>query len=402
MDDRVVIAAALRTPFGKFGGAMRECPTRDLSAFVFRHLVERAALSPSEVDEIYWGLATVGESALENGIVARQALLRAGFPPATRSMTIDRACCSSLAAVDLGRRAIQLGEAQTVIVGGADNMGRQPFYIPAAVRWGWRRGPLVSQDNLHELGYPGFGSVARDTGTVAVEFAVSREEQDAWSVRSHRRYAEAAAAGKFKGEIVPFPVTSRRHETGTIEADELPKPGTTLEALAALPTIYGSATVTAGNAPGMDTGAAGLLLMSRVRAVEAAVSPLAEVVACASVATAAERLPVGPALAVDRALERAGLRLEDVDLIEVNEAFAAVPLVAARMLARGDAGRLEWILERMNVNGGAVAVGHPVGASGARILMTLVYELRRRHGAYGVAAICGGLAQAEAIVVRVI
>lgn len=400
MDDGVVIVSALRTPFGKFGGALRDCSTRDLSAFVFQHVVERIALPASEVDDIYWGLATVGESAMENGIIARQALLKAGFPPETRSMTIDRACCSSLAAVDLGRRAIRLGEARAVIVGGADNMGRQPFYIPAAVRWGWRRGPLAAQDNLHELGYPGFSPVARDTGAVAVEFHVSRDEQDAWAARSHRRYAEAAAAGKFKDEIVPFPVAAKRNAVAVVEVDELPKPDTTPEALATLPTIYGSATVTAGNAPGMDTGAAALLLMSRQRAADASVAPLAEVIATASVATAPDRLPVGPAMAIERALERAGLRLEDISLFEVNEAFAAVPLVAARMLAGTDTRRRDWILDRLNVNGGAVAIGHPVGASGARILMTLVYELRRRNAAYGVAAICGGLAQAEAVIVR--
>jgi acetyl-CoA C-acetyltransferase len=185
------------------------------------------------------------------------------------------------------------------------------------------------------------------------------------------------------------------------DADELPRPDTTAEKLGTLPTIYGSPTVTAGNAPGLDTGAAALLLTNREGARRLGVEPLAEVLASASVATAADRLPVGPAMAIENGLARAGLSLDDLDLIEVNEAFAAVPLVAAKMLASGDAARLARLHERLNVNGGAVAIGHPVGASGARILTTMIYELRRRGGGHGAAAICGGLAQADATIVRV-
>lgn len=170
MSREVVIVSAVRTPFSKFGGALRDWSTIDLSAFVFRHLLERVNLPAAVVDEIYLGLATVGEAALDNGIVARQALLKAGFPPETVSTTVDRACCSSFAAVQLGMRAIQLGEAEVVVAAGADNMGRQPFYIPADVRWGWRRGPLTAHDNLHELGYRSFNPVAVDTGHVALEF----------------------------------------------------------------------------------------------------------------------------------------------------------------------------------------------------------------------------------------
>ncbi len=400
MSRDVVIVSAVRTPFSRFGGALRDWSTIDLSAFVFRHLLERVSLPATAVDEIYLGLATVGEAALDNGIVARQALLKAGFPPETVSTTVDRACCSSFAAVQLGLRAIQLGEAEVVVAAGADNMGRQPFYIPADVRWGWRRGPLTAHDNLHELGYRSFNPVAVDTGHVALEFEISRAEQDAWAARSHRRYAEAAAAGRFKDEIVPVPVVSRK-ESRLFDGDESPRPDTTVDKLATLPTIYGSPTVTAGNAPGLDTGAAALLLMSRARAAQLRLDPLAEVLTVASVATAAERLPVGPAMAIEKALGRTGQGLDDLDLIEVNEAFAAVPLVAAKMLAKGDARRVAALHERLNVNGGAVAIGHPVGASGARIIMTLMYELRRRGARHGAAAICGGLAQADAAILRV-
>ncbi len=401
MNRNVVVVSAVRTPFSKFGGALRSWSTIDLAAFVFRRLLERVRVAPSAVDEVYLGLATVGEAAMDNGIVARQAVLKAGFPPETVSMTIDRACCSSIAAVQLGVRAIRSGEAEVVVAGGADNMGRQPFYIPAEVRWGWKRGPLVAHDNLHELGYRAFNPVALDTGRVALEFGIPREEQDAWAERSHRRYAAAAAAGRFKDEIVPVPLAGRGGPR-LFEADELPRPETTAAQLAALPTIYGSPTVTAGNAPGLDTGAAALLLMSGERAARLGIEPLAEVLEVSGVATAADRLPVGPAIAIERALERAGLGLEDLDLIEVNEAFAAVPLVAAKMLAGGDPDRLARIHERLNVNGGAVAIGHPVGASGARILMTLMYELRRRGGRHGAAAICGGLAQADAAIIRAV
>jgi acetyl-CoA C-acetyltransferase len=400
MSQDVLIVSAVRTPFSKFGGALRDWSTIDLSAFVFRQLVDRVNVPPSAVGEVYLGIATVGEAAMDNGIVARQALLKARFPPETVSMTIDRACCSSLAAVALGARAIRLGEADVVIAAGADNMGRQPFYIPADIRWGWKRGPLTAQDNLHELGYRTFAPVALDTGRVAMEYGISRAEQDAWAARSHQRHAEAAAAGRFKDEILPVPLKSRKGPQ-VFDADELPRPDTTAEKLGTLPTIYGSPTVTAGNAPGLDTGAAALLLTNREGARRLGVEPLAEVLASASVATAADRLPVGPAMAIENGLARAGLSLDDLDLIEVNEAFAAVPLVAAKMLASGDAARLARLHERLNVNGGAVAIGHPVGASGARILTTMIYELRRRGGGHGAAAICGGLAQADATIVRV-
>jgi acetyl-CoA C-acetyltransferase len=401
MDRDVVIVAAVRTPFSKFGGALRDWSTVDLSAFVFRHLLERVNLAPSVVDEVYLGLATVGEAAMENGIVARQALLKAGFPPETVSMTVDRACCSSFATMQLAARAIRLGEADVVVAAGADNMGRQPFYLPADVRWGWRRGPLTAHDNLHALGYRTFNPVALDTGCVALEFEVSRAEQDAWAARSHQRYAQAAAAGRFKDEIVPVPLASRKGPK-LFDADELPRPDTTAEGLSALPTIYGSATVTAGNAPGLDTGASALLLMSRARARRLGTEPLAEVLVVTSVATAPERLPVGPAMAIEKALGQTGVSLEELELLEVNEAFAAVPLVAAKMLAKGDGGRLAALHERLNVNGGAVAIGHPVGASGGRIVMTMMYELRRRGARYGAAAICGGLAQADAAILRVL
>lgn len=399
----VVIAAAVRTPFSKFGGLLREVHSTDLGAHVIQEVLKRARIRGEQVDMVYYGMCIQAEAAIEYNVNARQALLKAGMPPETLSLTLDRACCSSLTCVQMAFRDIRYGEADVVLAVGAENMSNTPFVLHN-VRWATGLAQPLIRDHLFPIGYSGYNSLAADAGEVAVEHGIGREEQDHWAWRSQKRYDEAKRAGKFAEEIVPIEVPQRKGKPLRLEEDEFPKPETTLEKLASLPTVYGSPTVTAGNAPGLDAGAAALVLMSRQRALSLGIPALATIVATASVARQPRYIASAPADAIDRVLERAGVGLDDLKLLEINEAFAAVPLVSSKILADrhygGDRKRLEALREKLNVNGGAVAVGHPVGASGARILMTLAYELRRRGGGYGACAICGGLAQADAAVVR--
>ncbi|MFQ6111547.1 MAG: thiolase family protein [Nitrospinota bacterium] len=401
MSRDVVIVSYVRTPFGKFGGALRDTPSIELAALVMREALRRANLPPDGVEEVYYGQAMPGEAALTLNVPARQATLKAGLPPEQVSITLDRACCSSMTAVRLAARAIAGGEIDTALAVGADNMSRAPFLLAPGLRWGRPLGHLPLEDNLFELGYREFNPVAVDAGEVALEHGVSREEQDGWAYRSQKRYQEALAAGKFSEEIVPVEVPQARGEPVRVERDEFPKPHSTPEKLASLKTIYGSPTVTPGNAPGLDAGAAALLLMSAERAKATGTPVLARITAAVATATEPRLIASIPGYTIGAALERAGLAVEDVDLFEINEAFAAMPLVSSLILAGGDRARALRLQERMNVNGGAVAIGHPVGASGARILGTLALELRRRGGGTGAAAICGGLAQGEGVIIQV-
>ena len=397
----VVIVSAVRTPFDKFGGPLKNLPSIDLGAMVIREAVRRANLDGALVDEVYYGTCVPAETALETNIPARQAILKAGLPPSTRSLTIDRACCSSLTAVGLACDAIRSGRAEVCLAVGAENMGRAALLVPPKVRWGSRIGSITAWDGLFEAGYAGFNPVSVDAGEVALEMGVSREQQDRWALRSQQRYARAQAEGKFQvgEELMAVSLPCRKGEV-LVDRDQQPRPDTTLEKLAALPTVYGSPTVTAGNAPGLNTGAAAVLIMKRARAEALDLPALATIRTVASVAGPARDIACIPAPAIAKALSQAGLSLEEMDLIEINEAFAAMPLVASKILADGDEARLLALRQKINVNGGAIALGHPVGASGARILMTMMYELRRRGGGLGVAAICGGLAQGDAAVIE--
>lgn len=401
----VVIVSAVRTPFGKFDGVMREVPSIDLGIMAVKEAVGRINLDAVEVDELYYGTCMPAEFAPYLNVPARQITLLAGLSPQNISLTIDRACCSSMSAIRLGFRAIRSGEADTVIACGADNMSNTCLLMEApGVRWGHRLGDVRLLDVLFELGYrrKGFNAVAVDAGEVALEHGVSREQQDAWALRSQQRWAEACKAGKFRPgeEIMSIGVPCKKGEPLVLERDESPR-DTSLEQLARLKTVYGSPTVTAGNAPGMSSGAAAMVMMSRKKAEREGVPILGEVMCSVASAGQARNIATIPASSIDLALNRAGLELDQMDLVEINEAFAAMPLVSSKILAEGDAGKWGRIQDKTNVNGGAIAIGHPVGASGARIAMTLMYELRRRGGGYGVAAICGGLAQGEAVIIKV-
>lgn len=399
----VVVVSAVRTPFGKFGGTLKDIPSIDLGAMVIREVLQRVHVKGEEVEETYYGVAVPGEVSLETDVPARQATLKAGLPGDSISITLDRACCSSMAAVRLGYRAIKAGEIEIALGVGAENMSRAPLIVPPYVRWGSRLGNIELWDGLFELGYKGFNPVSVDTGEVALEYGVSREDQDRWAYGSQMKYAKALKEGKFKigEELMRVEIPQGKKPPIIFEQDEFPKPDTTLERLSKLPTVYGSPTVTAGNAPGLDTGASAILIMSSKKAKEKGLKPLARIVSMIATATTPRLIAAIPGFTIQKVLEKTGLGLDRIDLIEINEAFAAMPLVSAKILSDGDPEKMKAILEKTNVNGGAIAIGHPVGASGARILMTLIYELRRRGGGIGVASICGGLAQGEGAIVQV-
>ncbi|MCL5961334.1 MAG: thiolase family protein [Chloroflexi bacterium] len=399
-DNDVVVVSAVRTPFGKFGGVLKDVPSVDLGVHVVKEVLARVGASGELVDEIYYGNAIPVECGSPVApVVARQVLLKAGLPSRTVSLTIDRACCSSMAAVQLGYRAIKSGDDEVVIAAGAENMGRVP-HILYDLRSGKRMGHVRIQDPLWEMGNLGYNPVAVDGGEIALEYGISREEQDAWAYRSQRHYAEALAADRFRDEIVP----RRRIRTWPPPAlsrfPSFPRPDTTLEKLAKLPTVYGNPTITAGNSPGINAGGSAILLTSGRKAASLGLEPLARIVSTASVCMDWRLIAVVPGPTILEALRRANLSLDEIKLIEINEAFAAMPLVSSKVMAEGDEDKLRAIRDKINVNGGAIAIGHPLGATGARLVMTLIYELRRRGGGYGVAALCGGLAQGDAVVVE--
>ncbi|MBN1380949.1 MAG: thiolase family protein [Deltaproteobacteria bacterium] len=398
--DDIVIVSGVRTPFSKFGGALKEIHSTDLGVIVIKESLQRAGLNGEDLDELYYGMCDQAEAALYDNVNGRQALLRAGLPNNLVSLTIDRACCSSLCAVDLGRRAILLGEADTCMAVGAENMSNTPLLI-SRHRWGIGMQPLLVQDYLNPITYREYTPLGRDAGEIAMEYDISREEQDKWAMGSHQKWAAADKAGRFNDELVSVEIPQRKGDPVIFNKDELPRPDTNMDALSKLKTIYGSPSVTAGNAPGLDAGAAAVIIMRRSQAEEKGVEPLATIVSTASGASEPRRMAELPGFVIQKALKKADLTVDDLDIIEVNEAFAAVTLVATKILAEREETKWRKILEKTNPNGGAIAIGHPVGASGARILMNLMYELKRRGGGYGVCGICGGLAQGDAMVIRV-
>jgi acetyl-CoA C-acetyltransferase len=401
--NEVAVISAVRSPFGKFGGALRDFSLPQLGGIVFAEAIRRAGIDPADVEEVATGVNLPGADRS----IARQVLIQAGIPPERVAYTVDRACCSSMAAISMVSRGIRLGDVRVAAAGGTENMSRVPYFLTAQ-RWGHSLGDVTLKDQL-VIACPMTGKPrAVQAAEEAVEFGVTREEQDAWAVRSHLNYVQARDAGKFADEVMPVEVTPERGEPFLFSEDESVRPDTTIEKLARLKPVYGSATVTAGNAPGLNTGSSALVLMSPEEAKRRSKEPLATLVSSAMASGHPDRIASIPAESARLALEKAGLTFEEVDLIEINEAFAAVPLVSTLAMAGGDRDRAEALRAKTNVNGGSIAVGHPTGATGARLVMTLIYELRRRRAAagddrpyYGVATICGGVGEAEAIVARV-
>ena len=384
-----VMVAAVRTPFGKFGGGLSSMRAVDLGATVIREVLERSRTAPGDVDHLIMGTVL---AAGQGQVPSRQAGLLAGVPASVPSFTVNKVCASSLKAVNLGAMLIRAGEADVVVAGGMESMSRAPYLLEDQ-RFGARMGDRAAVDSMIRDGLccPVDGVHMGVHGSqVAAELGVSREQQDAWAARSQHCYQEALAAGLFAGEVMAVAVNGT-----VVDADEQPRPGTTAERLAELrPAFAPDGTITAGNAPGVNDGASAVLLMEAGRARAAGLEPLAHIVAGADSAAEHPYLATVPAMAIEAVLRKAPQRVGvgDLQLVEINEAFAAVAITSTRMLEADEA--------IVNVNGGAIAVGHPIGASGARILMTLVYELRRRGGGWGAAGICSGLAQGEATLVR--
>jgi acetyl-CoA C-acetyltransferase len=399
----VAVVSAVRSPFGKFGGTLADFTLPRLGGLVVAEAVRRAGIAPEDVEEVATGVNLPGADRS----IARQVLIEAGIPPSCVAYTVDRACCSSMAATSLASRSIRLGDAQIAVSGGTENMSKVPYFLTAQ-RWGHALGDVVLRDQL-VIACPMTGKPrAVQAGEEAVEYGITREDQDAWAVRSHENYLRARDAGKFADEIMPIPVPQSNGGDVLFTEDESVRPGTTLEKLAALKTIYGSPTVTAGNAPGLNTGASAMVLMSSEEAARRGKQPLAMLVGSAMASGHPDRIASIPAEAARLVLEKVGMTIDDIDLIEINEAFAAVPLVSTLIMAGGGREKAETIRVKTNVNGGAIAIGHPTGATGARLIMTLIYELRRRREAadngrpyFGLATICGGVGEAEATIVKV-
>jgi acetyl-CoA C-acetyltransferase len=297
--------------------------------------------------------------------------------------------------------AIRLGEIEVAIGGGATSFSQEPLIVRGLRFNGFRIGDVKMEDPLFQLGYKDFNPVSVDTDNVAAEYGITRAEQDEWAFRSHQNYGKAWKEGKFKDEMIPMEIPQKGKEPFVLNIDEQFREDTTLEKLSKLKPIYGCKAVTAGNAPGLNDGATAILLMTRKKAKELHLEPIATVVAMTSIGIHPNRMPEGPGVAIQKVLDLAKVKLDQIDVIEINEAFAAVPLVSIEVLCHRDKTLAKTIQKRTNINGSAIAIGHPNTASGARIMMTLAYELRRRGGGYAVGAICGGLAQADACMIKV-
>lgn len=389
--EEIVLAGYARTAFGKLSGGLSTVPAVDLGATAIRGVLDRTGIPGNRVDHVIMGTVV---SAGMGQVPARQAALKAGLPVEVPAMTINKVCASGLKAVNLAAQMIKAGDAEIIVAGGMESMSGAPYLLEQA-RFGYRMGDGTLVDSMMRDGLAcpvGCVPMHEYGSDVAQEFEISREDQDRWSVRSQERYAQALENGFIQQEIVPVQVPQRRGDPLSVTADEQPRPDTSLQGLAKLRPLKGGGSVTAGNAPGVNDGAAAMLVLTRSRAEELGVTPLASFVAQGEGNAEVPYLHTVPAFAIRAALKRAGLELADIGLFEINEAFAAVTLTTIQLLGL-DA-------ETVNVNGGAVAVGHPIGASGARILGALMLEMQRRHVVYGAASICSGTAQGEATIVR--
>jgi acetyl-CoA C-acetyltransferase len=389
--EEVVLAGVARTPVGKLAGSLSSVSAIDLGATVIRAALERAGVPFDAVDSVIMG--TVIAAGLGQ-IPARQAALKAGLSKEVSALTINKVCASSLKAVNLAAQMIKAGDADVVVAGGMESMSGAPYLVEGA-RQGLRMGDSAFVDAMMRDGLNcpvGCVPMHEYGSDVAAEFEISRDEQDRWAVRSQQRWAQALEAGKFDNEIVPVDVPGRKGEVRTVSVDEAPRPDTTLEKLEQLRPLKPGGSVTAGNAPGVNDGASALVVLSRRKAEELGVTPLAIHVALGEANDENRYLHTVPADAICNALKKAGLQLSDLGLFEINEAFAAVTIRSVQMLGIDP--------DLVNVDGGAVAIGHPIGASGGRILGHLILEMQRRGTQYGAAGICSGMAQGEATIVR--
>ncbi|OQP04266.1 3-oxoadipyl-CoA thiolase [Geobacillus sp. 46C-IIa] len=398
MGREVVIVDAVRTPIGRYKGALKDVRPDDLAAIVIRALIERNPNVPMEqIDDVVFGNAN--QAGEDNRNVARMAALLAGLPKEVAGVTVNRLCGSGLDAVNYAARAIFADEADIVIAGGVESMTRAPF-VMAKPSSDFPRGNIEMYDTtigwrfinpkLHEM--YGTDSMPQTAENVAKRFGITREAQDEFAYESQMKAKRAMETNRFADELVPVVYHDRKGNRIVVDKDEHPRPDTTLEKLAKLPPLFENGTVTAGNASGVNDGAAALLLMSADKAKALGLKPLAKYVTSAVAGVEPAVMGIGPIFATRKALRRAGLSVHDIGLVELNEAFASQALECIR--------QLELDREKVNVNGGAIALGHPLGASGARILTTLIYEMRKRGVTYGLATMCIGVGQGIATIVK--
>ena len=392
-----VIVSAVRTPIGRYGGSLKDVRPDDLAALVIAEAVRRANIEPGSVEDVILGCAN--QAGEDNRNVARMALLLAGLPMEVAGQTVNRLCGSGLQAVNSAAQAIQTGAGDTFVAGGVESMTRAPFVLGKAdagfsrnmkledTTLGWR----FINPKLSALHHP--YSMGETAENVAERYHISREDQDAFALRSQQRAVAAQQAGRFAAEIVPVTIPQKKGEAIVVALDEHPRADTTLQKLAALkPVFRKDGSVTAGNSAGINDGSAALVLMSASRAGRLGIKPRARIVASAVAGVDPAYMGLGPIPATRKVLQRAGLSIADMDVIELNEAFASQSLQCAR--------ELEIDQEKLNVNGGAIALGHPLGCSGARLVVTLLHELERRNGRYGLATMCIGVGQGIATIIE--
>ncbi|WP_096225066.1 acetyl-CoA C-acyltransferase [Geobacillus sp. FJAT-46040] len=398
MNREVVIVDAVRTPIGRYKGALKDVRPDDLAAVVIRALIERnPGLPVEQIDDVVFGNAN--QAGEDNRNVARMAALLAGLPIEVTGVTVNRLCGSGLDAVNYAARAILAGEADIMIAGGVESMTRAPFVMPKPAS-DFPRGNIEMYDTtigwrfinpkMHEM--YGTDSMPQTAENVAKRFGITREAQDEFAYESQMKAKQAIETNRFADELVPVVYHDRKGNRVVVDKDEHPRPDTTFEKLAKLPPLFENGTVTAGNSSGINDGAAALLVMSAEKAKELGLKPLAVYVTSAVAGVEPAVMGIGPIFATRKALRRAGLSLDDIGLVELNEAFASQALECIR--------QLELDRAKVNVNWGAIALGHPLGASGARILTTLIYEMRKRGVAYGLATMCIGVGQGIATIVK--
>ncbi|MFJ7930472.1 acetyl-CoA C-acetyltransferase [Peribacillus sp. NPDC096448] len=390
---KTVIISGVRTPFGKFGGGLSSLTASQLGGIAIKEALVRAGIEGSQVDEVIMGNVL---QAGQGQIPSRQAARHAGLPWEVKTETINKVCASGLRSVTLADQIIRLGEEEIIVAGGMESMSNAPYILPKA-RWGLRMGDGELKDTMMSDGLScSFTGVHMGTygNSTAADLEITREEQDGWAYESHQKAIKAIDGGILAEEIISVQVPVRKGEPITIEHDEAPRKDTSAGKLAKLgPAFNNEGTITAGNAPGVNDGAGALVLMSEERAEKEGKTPFAYILAHAEVAVEAKDFPKTPGLVINELLKKTGKSIEEIDLFEVNEAFAAVALASGK-IANIEPGKV-------NVNGGAVALGHPIGASGARIIITLMHELKRRGGGLGIAAICSGGGQGDAVLIEV-
>ncbi|ADI00673.1 acetyl-CoA C-acetyltransferase [Salisediminibacterium selenitireducens] len=392
MTETVIISGA-RTPFGKLGGALSSMKAAELGGIALKETMKRGNTAPEDIDHVLMGTVLQGG---QGQLPSRQALHNAGIPWETETETINKVCASGMRSVTLADLLIRTGQYRTILAGGMESMSQAPYFMKGA-RFGFRMGDQTLQDMMVHDGLTcTFRGVHMGNygNQVADELQLDRESQDEWALRSHQRAGQAVKDGRFAEEIAPVAVPQRKGEPLIVSEDEAPRSDTTLERLKSLKPVFGKeGTITAGNAPGVNDGACALLLMSKEDAVEKGHTPLAVIKGHTSLAVEPENFPKTPGLVIQKLLDQTGKTVDDIDLFEINEAFAAVSLAGSK-IAGLDNGKV-------NVNGGAVALGHPIGASGTRIILTLAHELKKRGGGTGIAAICSGGGQGDAIMIEV-